>query len=83
MELSSLHLRGEVMGNLMYTSEVCENLALQIKSRIRSEIGEWMRVSIGISYNKLMAKLASNLHVNPASLNNLNLNIVATIGFKL
>jgi len=61
MELSSLHLRGEVMGNLMYTSEVCENLALQIKSRIRSEIGEWMRVSIGISYNKLMAKLASNL----------------------
>jgi len=28
-------------------------------------------------------KLASNLHVNPASLNNLNLNIVATIGFKL
>lgn len=28
-------------------------------------------------------KLASNLHVNPASLTNLNLNIVATIGFKL
>jgi len=36
-------------------------VALIIKNRIREEIGEWMRVSIGISYNKLMAKLASNL----------------------
>lgn len=37
------------------------NLAEEIKHRIRSEIGEWMKVSIGISYNKLMAKLASNM----------------------
>ena len=36
-------------------------ISYEIKSRVRSEIGEWMRVSIGISYNKLMAKLASNL----------------------
>src|SRR3989344_2081899 len=36
-------------------------VALIIKNRIREEICEWMRVSIGISYNKLMAKLASNL----------------------
>lgn len=36
-------------------------VARQIKSRVRNEIGEWMKVSIGISYNKLMAKLASNL----------------------
>jgi DNA polymerase IV len=36
-------------------------IAQGIKKRIKSQIGEWLRVSIGISYNKLMAKLAGSL----------------------
>ncbi len=36
--------------------------AQNIKSRIKTEIGEWITVSIGISYNKLMAKLAGSLY---------------------
>ncbi len=36
-------------------------IAQEIKSRVRSELGEYIKCSIGISYNKLMAKLAGSL----------------------
>lgn len=42
-------------------SRLAMAIANQIRYRIKTEIGEWMSVSIGISYNKLMAKLASGL----------------------
>src|SRR3989344_3882485 len=33
-------------------------MALEIKSRVREELGEWMKCSIGVSFTKLLAKLA-------------------------
>lgn len=38
------------------------SLASTIKSRIKSEIGDYLRVSIGVSTNQNLAKLASGLH---------------------
>lgn len=37
-------------------------LSTEIKSRLRSEIGDYLRVSIGVSTNQILAKLASGLH---------------------
>lgn len=37
-------------------------IAQEIKKRIKEEIGEWITVSIGISTNRYLAKVASNLH---------------------
>lgn len=48
---------------LEYNASVneCIRIAKEIKKRIKTEIGEWITCSIGISYNKLMAKLAGSL----------------------
>ena len=39
-----------------------ELVGKEIRSRIKSEIGDWLRVSIGVSTNQILAKLASGLH---------------------
>ncbi len=39
-----------------------KTIALEIKKRIKSEIGDWLTVSIGIAPNRYLAKIASNLH---------------------
>jgi DNA polymerase-4 len=46
--------------NLHHPSLV--QVAKEIKRRIRSEIGCWMRVNIGIAPNRFLAKLAASLH---------------------
>lgn len=38
------------------------NIATGIKHKIRQKAGEWISVSIGISYNKMLAKLAGSLY---------------------
>lgn len=39
-----------------------ENIGLEIKQRLRDEVGVWMRCNIGISTNRFLAKTAAGLH---------------------
>lgn len=43
-------------------SEAMRSTAQEIKLRIKSEIGEWLTVSIGIAPNRYLAKIGSGLH---------------------
>lgn len=36
-------------------------IALEIKQRIKEQLGDWLKCSVGISYTKLLAKLASEM----------------------
>ncbi len=37
-------------------------MALEIKQRVKEDLGDWLKCSVGISFTKLLAKLASEMH---------------------
>ena len=39
-----------------------KEIALEIKKRIKSEVGDWLSCSIGISYTKFLTKVGSDMH---------------------
>jgi DNA polymerase-4 len=41
--------------------EEAVRIAQEIKTRMQTEVGDWIRCSVGISYSKLVAKIASDL----------------------
>ncbi len=48
-----------------------QQVAREIKDRIKSEIGEWLTVSIGIAPNRYLAKIGAGLH-KPDGLDEIN-----------
>lgn len=39
-----------------------EDIGMEIKARLKSEVGKWMRINVGIGPNRFLAKTAANLH---------------------
>jgi DNA polymerase-4 len=54
----------------------------EIKARIKTEIGEWLTVSVGIGPNRFLAKTAAGLH-KPDGLNEINIANFAETYFRL
>lgn len=48
-----------------------DKVGMEIKKRIKKEVGEWMTVNVGISTNRFLAKLAAGLH-KPDGLDEIN-----------
>lgn len=59
-----------------------KEIAMDIKNRIRKEIGDWLTVSIGISTNRYLAKVASGLQ-KPDGLVRITKENIETIFTKL
>ena len=67
-------LRTGGMGRRPAKSSITKNMwrtASEIKQRIKSEIGEWLTVSVGIGPNRFLAKTASSLR-KPDGLDEIN-----------
>ncbi|MGA2910674.1 MAG: hypothetical protein ABSE04_02620 [Candidatus Microgenomates bacterium] len=50
-----------------------KNIGMEIKTRIKAEIGEWLTVNVGIAPNRYLAKVAAGLH-KPDGLDEINKN---------
>lgn len=57
-------------------------IAKQIKLRLKSEIGEWLTISVGIAPNRFLAKTAASLQ-KPDGLNEININNFENIYSRL
>lgn len=50
-------------GTLTYTnSRPLEDIGMEIKQRLKSEAGNWIKINVGIGPNRFLAKTAANLH---------------------
>ena len=54
-------LKGEGRGGVIIAFEEAVNIALEIKKRMKREVGDWLTCSIGIAENKTLAKIGSDL----------------------
>ncbi|HLD24649.1 MAG TPA: hypothetical protein VJB96_01905 [Patescibacteria group bacterium] len=59
---------------------LAENIAKDIKQRIKKEIGEWITVSIGIAPNRYLAKVASGLEKPDGLVAITQENVIETFG---
>ena len=62
VEVKSIDEMNLDFGHTLTLNHGLHTVGREIKAAIRSEIGEWMTVSIGIATNRYLAKLAANLH---------------------
>lgn len=60
-QIQNINFQSLKHSNLGFNDCFGFRIAEEIKFRIKSEVGEWITCSIGISYNKLMAKFAGSL----------------------
>lgn len=65
-----------------YKTRSCTQVAQEIKTRIKKEIGDWLTVSVGIAPNRYLAKIAAGLH-KPDGLDEIDKNNFANIYSKL
>lgn len=70
------------LSDLLNSGFNLEDVAREIKQRIKNEIGDWLRVSVGIGPNRFLAKTAAGLH-KPDGLDTIDKNNYLAVYQKL